>query len=158
MNKEDEDNLLNWLKDKDVSEVMNLLMRHGNRYSRRILKFFRWFCKYVPIIIMCLHAYGMWDFSQHPREMFITNNENFSCYLFIYFMVYVLPMVFDISKQVLLPLLEIQNTIFLFLRHQCGSYRGMELVHNQKYDRFLFYGYDCNGNVLSIWICRYVYQ
>lgn len=39
MNKEDEDNLLKWLKDKDVSEVMDLLMRHGNRYSRRILKF-----------------------------------------------------------------------------------------------------------------------
>lgn len=37
MNKEDEDNLLKWLKDKDVSEVMDLLMRHGNRYSRRIL-------------------------------------------------------------------------------------------------------------------------
>lgn len=29
MNKEDEDNLLKWLKDKDVSEVMDLLMRHG---------------------------------------------------------------------------------------------------------------------------------
>lgn len=27
MNKEDEDNLLKWLKDKDVSEVMDLLMR-----------------------------------------------------------------------------------------------------------------------------------
>lgn len=51
MNKEDEDNLLKWLKDKDVSEVMDLLMRHGNRYSRRILKFFRWFCKYVPITL-----------------------------------------------------------------------------------------------------------
>ena len=43
MTKEDEDNLLKWLKDKDVSEVMDLLMRNGNRYSRRILKFFRWF-------------------------------------------------------------------------------------------------------------------
>ena len=30
MNKEDEDNLLKWLKDKDVSEVMDLLMRHDN--------------------------------------------------------------------------------------------------------------------------------
>lgn len=68
MNKEDEDNLLKWLKDKDVSEVIDLLMRHGNRYSRRILKFFRWFCKYVPITLMCFHAYGIYEFSQHPRE------------------------------------------------------------------------------------------
>lgn len=29
MNKEDEDNLLKWLKDKDVSEVIDLLMRQG---------------------------------------------------------------------------------------------------------------------------------
>lgn len=40
MNKEDEGDLLRWLQGKDVSEVMNLLMKHGNRYSRRILKFF----------------------------------------------------------------------------------------------------------------------
>lgn len=93
MNKEDEDNLLKWLKDKDVSEVMDLLMRHGNRYSRRFLKFFRWFCKYVPITLMCFHAYGIYEFSQHPREMFIPYAENATCYLYIYFMVYVLPMV-----------------------------------------------------------------
>jgi hypothetical protein len=34
MNKEDEDNLLKWLKDKDVSEVMDLLMRHHPRYAQ----------------------------------------------------------------------------------------------------------------------------
>lgn len=37
MTKKDEDNLLRWLQDKDISQVMDLLMRHGNRYSRRIL-------------------------------------------------------------------------------------------------------------------------
>ena len=99
MNKEDESDLLRWLQDKDISEVMDLLMRHGNRYSRRILKFFRWFCKYVPITIMLFHAYGMCDFSQHPREMFITNNENFPCYLFIYFMLYILPMVLILASR-----------------------------------------------------------
>lgn len=41
MNKEDEDNLLKWLKDKDVSEVIDLLMRHGNRYSRRDSEIFQ---------------------------------------------------------------------------------------------------------------------
>ena len=99
MNKEDEDNLLKWLKDKDVSEVMDLLMRHGNRYSRRILKFFRWFCKYVPITLMCFHAYGIYEFSQHPREMFIPYAENTPCYLYIYFMVYVLPMVLILASR-----------------------------------------------------------
>lgn len=93
MNKEDEGELLRWLQDKDINEVISLITKHGNRYSRRILKFFRWFCKYVPIIIMCFHAYGICDFSQNPREMFIPFNENMPCYIFIYFMVYVLPMV-----------------------------------------------------------------
>lgn len=99
MTKEDEENLLKWLKDKDVSEVMDLLMRHGNQYSRRILKFFCWFCKYVPITIMLFHAYGMWNFSQHPREMFIPYAENAPCYIFIYFMVYIFPMVLILASR-----------------------------------------------------------
>ena len=92
-------NVQRLIKDIDVTELMGMLMKYGNRYSRRILKFFRWFCKYVPITIMVFHAYGMWDFSQHPREMFITNNENFPCYLFIYFMVYILPMVLILASR-----------------------------------------------------------
>ena len=81
------------IKEVDVTELMRMLMRHGNRYSRRILKFFRWYCKYMPIGLMCFHAYGIWEFSQHPREMFIPYEENMPCYLFIYFMIYILPMV-----------------------------------------------------------------
>lgn len=92
-------NVQRLLKDIDVTELMGMLMKYGNRYSRRILKFFRWFCKYVSITIMLFHAYGMWDFSQHPREMFITNNENFPCYLFIYFMIYILPMVLILASR-----------------------------------------------------------
>lgn len=99
MNKEDEGNLLRWLQDKDISEVLDLLMRHGNRYSRRILKFFRWFCKYTPIILMLFHSYGIYEFSQHHREMFIPYAENAPCYLYIYFMVYVLPMVLILASR-----------------------------------------------------------
>jgi hypothetical protein len=46
-------NVQRWIKDIDVTELMGILMKYGNRYSRRILKFFRWFCKYVPIIHCC---------------------------------------------------------------------------------------------------------
>ena len=99
MNKEDEDNLLNWLKDKDVSEVMSLLMKHGNRYSRRILKFFRWFCKWVPVFIMCVHVFGMLEVASHPREMVIPIEGNTSCYMFIYLMVYIMPMVIILASR-----------------------------------------------------------
>ena len=99
MTQEQEAEVQRLIKDVDVTELMGMLMKYGNRYSRRILKFFRWFCKYVPISLMLFHAYGMWDFSQNPREMFITNNENFPCYLFIYFMIYILPMVLILASR-----------------------------------------------------------
>lgn len=97
MTQEQEQEVQRLIKDIDVTELMSLLMKHGNRYSRRILKFFRWFCKYVPITLMCFHAYGMWDFSQHPRDMFVPYAENTPCYL--YFMVYILPMVLILASR-----------------------------------------------------------
>ena len=59
MTQEQEAEVLRLIKDIDVTELMDMLIKHGNRYSRRILKFFRWFCKYVPITLMCFHAYGI---------------------------------------------------------------------------------------------------
>ena len=99
MTQEQEAEVKRLLQNVDVTELMVMLMKYGNRYSRRSLKFFRWFCKYVPIVIMCFHAYGMWDFSQNPREMFIPHNENMPCYIFIYFMIYILPMVIILGSR-----------------------------------------------------------
>lgn len=157
MTKEDEAEVQRLLKNVDVTELMDMLMKHGNRYSRRILKFFRWFCKYVPVVLMCFHAYGIWEFSQHHREMFIPYAENAPCYIYIYFMVYVLPMVAILASRFFFLCWRYRIPFFLLFRHQRSSHRGVELVHNQQYDRFLLYGYDCNSNVLYIRICRYVY-
>lgn len=99
MTQEQEAEVQRLIKDIDVTELMGMLMKHGNRYSRRILKFFRGFCKYAPIIVMVFHAYGIWDFSQHPREMFIPYDENLPCYLFIYFMLYIFPMVIILASR-----------------------------------------------------------
>ena len=57
------------------------------------------------------------------------------------------------SKQILLFVLEIQNTIFLLLRHQRSSHRGVELVHYKRYGGFLLYGHGGNCDVLYIWLC-----
>lgn len=43
MTQEQETEVLRLIKDVDVTELMGMLMKHGNRYSRRILKFFRWY-------------------------------------------------------------------------------------------------------------------
>jgi hypothetical protein len=93
MTKEEQEETMELLKGRDVSDVLGVLMHTGNRYSRRALRFFRWFCKWVPVMIMLFHMYGMWDFGHSPREMFLVHEENAACYAFIYFMVYILPLV-----------------------------------------------------------------
>lgn len=91
--KSEEERLKVMLKGKDISEVVNLMLNTGDSYNKRILRFFRWFCKWIPIAIMLTHWYGLYDFSQPPRDMFLLDSGNTSCYLWIYFMAYVLPMV-----------------------------------------------------------------
>ena len=52
MTKEEQEEIMELLRGRDVSEVLSVLMHTGNRYSRRTLRFFRWFCKWVPVMIM----------------------------------------------------------------------------------------------------------
>lgn len=99
MTKEEQEEVMELLRGRDVSEVLGVLMHTGNRYSRRTLRFFRWFCKWVPVMIMVFHMYGMWDFGHNPREMFLVHEENAACYAFIYFMVYILPLVIMLASR-----------------------------------------------------------
>ena len=93
MTSEQREQIMKLLEGRDVSEVLNLLMHTGNRYSRRTLRFFRWFCKWAPVTIMLFHMYGMWDFGHNQREMFVVHDENAACYTFIYIMLYIFPLV-----------------------------------------------------------------
>lgn len=99
MNDDDKRMFLALVKGKDISEIMSLLAESGNQYSRRILRFFRWFCKWVPILIMTAHMYGVFDFSRNPKEMFEVHKANYACYAFIYTMVYILPMVIILASR-----------------------------------------------------------
>ena len=75
MTQEQEAEVQRLVKDIDVTELMGMIMKHGNRYSRRILKFFRWFCKYIPFSIMCFHGYGIWDFSRKRLRVYTLHNS-----------------------------------------------------------------------------------
>lgn len=83
----------------DISEVINLYIKSGHGYSRRILRFFKWFSKWAPLTIMLCHAYVVLEFSQHPREMFILIDGNDASYCFTYAMVYLLPMVIILASR-----------------------------------------------------------
>lgn len=87
------------IAEMDISDVMNIYIHNGRGFSKRLLKFFRWSAKWVPLTIMVTHAYGMWEFSTHPREMFILQSGNMACYIFIYAMVYVLPMMLILASR-----------------------------------------------------------
>ena len=109
------------IKDIDITELMGLMMRSGNRYSRRILKFFREFCKWMPIALMVFHAYGICEFGQHPREMFVPYKENLPCYLFIYFMLYIFPIVIIFASRFFYLCWRYRIPFFYFF--------GMNAVH-----------------------------
>lgn len=99
MTQEQEEQLERLLKGIDISDVLKVASERGNRYNRRILKFFRWFCKWAPVFIMCVHVLGMLEFAHHPREMIIPINGNIACYLFIYLMVYIMPMIIILASR-----------------------------------------------------------
>lgn len=129
MNKEDEGDLLRWLQGKDVSEVMNLLMKHGNRYSRRILKFFCWFCKYVTSYTYVLpRIRNVGFFAASTRHVYSLCGECTLLSLHIFYGVHSAYGSYT-GKQILFLMLEIPHSFLLLFRHQCGSYRGMELVY-----------------------------
>lgn len=128
MTKEDEDNLLRWLQDKDISEVMDLLMKHCNRYSRRILKFFRWFCKYVPITLMLFHAYvipRLWNvgfLAASTRHVHPIRRKYALLSLHIFHGIHSTYGSYS-GKPIFLLVLEIPHSLLLLCKHQCCSHR-----------------------------------
>lgn len=61
--------------------------------SRGVVSFYEWVMRYVPIVIMLAHWYGTWDFHHQPRTILLDNKDNEACVAFIYFMVYVFPII-----------------------------------------------------------------
>lgn len=108
---------------KDVSEVVNVMLGIGvrNAYSRRILRFFRWFSRWIPIALMLTHWWGLYEFSVSHRPTFVLTRGSLLCDGWAYFMMYILPMVIIIASR------------FFFL---CWKYRipflyffGVNAVH-----------------------------
>lgn len=125
MNEDDKRMFLALVKGKDISEIMSLLAKSGNQYSRRILRFFRWFSKWVPILIMTAHMYGVFD-----HGLRAANGYNSRITL-------------------LLAVLEVPHTVLLLLRCQLHTPCLLELVHNKRDGN----GALCNHGVYAVAIC-----
>lgn len=56
MTQEQKKQLAQLMKNVDIIDILKIALVSSTKYNRRILKFFRWFCKWVPVFIMCAHA------------------------------------------------------------------------------------------------------
>lgn len=97
--KREERKLSEMLKGRDVSEVINIMMCSGNTYNRRILRFFRWFSKWLPIAIMVTHWLGLLNFSNSNRATLVLEKNNQLCDCWAYFMMYLLPFVIMLASR-----------------------------------------------------------
>lgn len=94
-----EKELAELLKGKDVSEVVNIMICSGNTYNRRILRFFRWFSKWLPIAIMITHWLGLLNFANSNRATLVLDKNNQLCDCWAYFMMYLLPFVIMLASR-----------------------------------------------------------
>ncbi len=62
--------------------------------NRSIFFFYEKTLRYVPILLMLCHWYGVYSFHDNPREILIDIRENEECIAYLYFMVYIFPVVF----------------------------------------------------------------
>lgn len=57
--------------------------------DRRIFRLYEFGLKWVPVVLMLVHWYGVWDYGQHPRPIFIDTNDNGMCIIWLYVMAYI---------------------------------------------------------------------
>ena len=98
MTEEEEKRVRLAIQGYDIADILEILISADCNYDRRKLRFFRYFCMYFPIFVMFAHAYGVYDISQNPRCIFISEVGNIPCRLFVYTMVYIAPMIIVIAS------------------------------------------------------------
>lgn len=142
------------LKGLDVSEIVNLIILSGRGYSAKLLKFFKWYCQVMPVFIMVFHIACMYVFAQHSKEMGKWYEENMLCYAFIYFAVYIHPMIiipasrfFWLCYRYRIP------PIHLLLGSERRTYSIWEHLHDKRNDTAYVVYLGAHHLVLHIRLC-----
>lgn len=86
-------------KDMDVSEIINVIILAGRGYSIKLLTWFKYYCEVMPLLIMLFHIACMVTFASHEKEMCVWFKENWVSAAFIYFSVYIHPLVLIIASR-----------------------------------------------------------
>ena len=86
-------------KGMDVSEMINVIILAGRGYSVKLLTWFKYYCEVMPLFIMLFHIACMVTFASHEKEMCVWFKENWVSAAFIYFSVYIHPLVLIIASR-----------------------------------------------------------
>lgn len=86
-------------KGMDVSEMVNIIILSGRGYSVKLLTLFKYYCEVMPVFIMLFHIACMITFSSHSKEMCVWFEENWFSSVFIYFSVYIHPLVLILASR-----------------------------------------------------------
>lgn len=107
-----------------------------NGLDKRIFLFYEWGLKYVPIILMLFHWYGVWNFHQNPREIIVCIKENEGCIVYLYFMAYIFPLLFMLPASLFYGLCWIYRLPFIYLigTSIIRLYYGSMLITNEMLD------------------------
>lgn len=104
--------------------------------NRSIFFFYEKALRYVPILLMLCHWYGIYNFHNNPREIVIDLRENEECIAYLYFMVYVFPVVFMLPASHFYKLCWIWRIPFVYIigTNAIRIYYRSWLITNEMYD------------------------
>lgn len=120
--------------------------------NRSIFFFYEKALRYVPILLMLCHWYGVYSFHDNPREIVIDIRENEECIAYLYFMVYIFPVVFMLPASHFFKLCWIWRIPFVYIIGTNAIriyYRS--LVHNQRNVRCRLHTH--NHDLGSVCLC-----
>lgn len=83
--------------------------------NRSIFFFYEKALRYVPILLMLCHWYGVYSFHDNPREIVIDIRENEECIAYLYFMLYIFPVVFMLPASHFFKLCWIWRIPFVYI-------------------------------------------
>lgn len=104
--------------------------------NRSIFFFYEKSLRYVPVFLMLCHMYGVYSFHDNPREILIDIRENEECIAYLYFMVYVFPVVFMLPASHFFRLCWLWRIPFVYFigTNAIRLYYGSCLITNEMYD------------------------
>ena len=97
---------------------------------------YEWALKYVPLVIMLAHWYGVFNFHSNPREIIVNIEENESSLVYLYCMTYVFPVLMMMPASYFYQLCWIYRIPFVYLIgvNVIRMFYGSWLITNEMYD------------------------